>query len=111
MLQSRAIPCLLLKGRGLVKTVRFAKPSYLGDPINIARLFNDKEADELIILDIDATAERRRPRFEFLAELASECFMPVCYGGGIRSVDDVRDILSCGVEKVSINTAAVENPS
>jgi cyclase len=101
----------LLKGNGLVKTVRFARPSYLGDPINIARLFNDKEADELIILDIDATRERRRPRFDYIGALASECFMPVCYGGGITSVEDVRDVLSTGVEKVALNTAAVADPS
>jgi len=110
MLQTRAIPCLLLKGRGFVKTVQFKDPKYLGDPINIVRLFNDKEADELIVLDITATVERKPPQFDFLANLTSECFMPLCYGGGIRSLDDIRTLLSIGIEKVSINTAAVESP-
>ena len=110
MLQTRAIPCLLLKGRGFVKTVQFKDAKYLGDPINIVKLFNDKEADELIVLDITATVERRPPPFEFLANLTSECFMPLCYGGGIRSVDHIRTLLSIGIEKVSINTAALENP-
>jgi len=110
MLQTRAIPCLLLKGRGFVKTVQFKNPVYLGDPINIVRLFNDKEADELIVLDITAARERRPPPFDFLANLTSECFMPLCYGGGIRTVDDIRTLLSIGIEKVSINTAAVDDP-
>lgn len=110
MLQNRAIPCLLLKGRGLVKTVRFANPSYLGDPINIVKLFNDKEADELILLDITATIERRGPGFDYLGSLTSECFMPMCYGGGVRTVDDVRRVLATGVEKVAINTAAIDDP-
>lgn len=109
MLQARAIPCLLLKGKGFVKTVRFRNPVYLGDPINIVRLFNDKEADELIVLDITAASERRPPQFEFLANLTSECFMPLCYGGGVRSTDDIRRLLAIGIEKISINTAAIED--
>jgi cyclase len=111
MLQTRAIPCLLLKGQGFVKTVQFRNPKYVGDPINIVRLFNDKEADELIVLDISATVEQRPPQFEYLAQLAGECFMPLCYGGGIRSVEDARRLLSIGIEKVAINTAAVEDPA
>ncbi|MEP6506723.1 MAG: AglZ/HisF2 family acetamidino modification protein [Gemmatimonadales bacterium] len=107
MLQTRAIPCLLLKGRGFVKTTRFRNPKYLGDPINIVRLFNDKEADELIVLDIAATVEKKPPQFEFLANLTSECFMPLCYGGGVRTIEDIRTLLSIGIEKVAINTAAV----
>lgn len=111
MVQTRAIPCLLLKGQGFVKTVQFKNPKYVGDPINIVRLFNDKEADELIVLDIAATIERRPPQFEYLANLAGECFMPLCYGGGIRNVEDVKKLLSIGIEKVAINSAAVDDPT
>ncbi len=111
MLRTRVIPCLLLRNRGLVKTVRFKDPIYLGDPINIVKIFNDKEVDELMFLDITATAENREPEFRLISEIASECFMPICYGGGIRSLKDIRSILSLGVEKVSLNSHAVENPS
>lgn len=110
MLQKRAIPCLLLKGRGFVKTVRFRNPVYLGDPINIVRLFNDKEADELIVLDITATLERRPPQYDVIATLTSECFMPLCYGGGVRNIEDMRTLFSLGIEKVAINTMGVEDP-
>ena len=110
MRKVRVIPALLLKGRGLVKTRKFAKPDYLGDPINIVKIFNEKEIDELVLLDIDATVEGRVPQFELLEEVASECFMPLCYGGGIRNVEDVRRILGLGIEKVAINSYAVENP-
>ncbi len=110
MLAARLIPCLLLKGAGCVKTVRFRKPVYLGDPINIVRIFNDREVDELVVLDVDATPEGRGPRFELLADLASECFMPLCYGGGVRSREDVRRLFALGVEKVAINTQAVLDP-
>jgi cyclase len=102
---------LLLKNEGLVKTVKFKDPKYLGDPINIVRIFNDKEVDELIFLDILATAENRRPNFDLLGKITSECFMPLGYGGGIRDMDDVRQLLSIGVEKFVLNTSAVENPS
>ena len=110
MLKTRVIPCLLLKDWGLVKTVRFQNPSYVGDPINTVRIFNEKEVDELIFLDIRATIERRKPSFKILSEIASECFMPVAYGGGIRSIEDIRTILNFGIEKVAINTYAIENP-
>lgn len=110
MLRPRVIPCLLLRNRGLAKTVKFKDPTYLGDPINVVRIFNEKEVDELIFLDITATAENRKPPFKLIAEIASECFMPLGYGGGIRSLEDIREILSLGVEKVSINSYAVENP-
>jgi cyclase len=93
-----------------VKTVRFRKPRYLGDPINIARIFNDKEVDELILLDIQATPEGRGPRLETVASLASECFMPLCYGGGVRTLEQMRALYAAGVEKVAINTRAVEDP-
>jgi imidazole glycerol-phosphate synthase subunit HisF len=111
VIRPRVIPCLLLKNEGLVKTVKFKDPKYLGDPINIVRIFNDKEVDELIFLDILATVENRRPNFELLGKITSECFMPLGYGGGIRTLEDVKQLLSMGVEKIVLNTSAVENPS
>ena len=110
MIRPRVIPALLLKGQGLVKTVKFKDPKYLGDPINIVKIFNDKEVDELIFLDITATNEKRRPPFEMLGKITSECFMPLGYGGGICSMEDVKTLLSLGIEKVILNTIAVENP-
>lgn len=111
MIRPRVIPALLLKGQGLVKTVKFKDPKYLGDPINIVKIFNDKEVDELIFLDITATNEKRRPLFETLSKITSECFMPLGYGGGIRSLDDVKTLLNLGIEKVILNAIAVENPA
>lgn len=111
MLQTRVIPCLLLRGRGLVKGVNFKDHQYLGDPINAVRIFNEKEVDELIFLDIVATRENRIPDLEHISNIADECYMPFTVGGGINTVEHIRDILSAGAEKVSINTAAVENPS
>jgi cyclase len=111
MIRPRVIPCLLLKNEGLVKTVKFKDPKYLGDPINIVRIFNDKEVDELVFLDILATVENRRPNFDLLGKITSECFMPLGYGGGIRDMDDVKKLLAIGVEKFVLNTAAVENPA
>ena len=111
MIRPRVIPCLLIHHRGLVKTAKFKAPKYLGDPINIVRIFNDKEVDELIVLDITATREKRPPQFELLKGLASECFMPLAYGGGIGSMEDIRALLSIGIEKVILNTAAIKNPA
>jgi len=111
MIRPRVIPALLLKGKGLVKTVKFKDPKYLGDPINIVRIFNDKEVDELVLLDITATPENRGPQFELLKNITSEVFIPLAYGGGIRSMDDVRKLLSIGIEKLIMNTSAVENSS
>ena len=110
MIRPRVIPALLLKGQGLVKTVKFKSPKYLGDPINIVKIFNDKEVDELIFLDITATNEKRRPPFEMLSKITSECFMPLGYGGGIRELDEVKTLLSLGIEKIILNTSAVEKP-
>lgn len=110
MIRTRVIPCLLLRGSGLVKTVRFKKATYLGDPINIVRIFNDKEVDEIVFLDIDATRERRGPPMQLLAQIAGECFIPLCYGGGVRDVETMRELYALGVEKVALNTAAVEEP-
>ncbi len=111
MIRPRVIPCLLLRNGGLVKTVKFKDPKYLGDPINIVRIFNDKEVDELVFLDITATMENRPPAFELLSKITSECFMPLGYGGGIRSLEDVKKLLSIGIEKIVLNTSAVENPA
>jgi cyclase len=110
MLRTRVIPCLLLKGQGLVKTVKFKDPKYVGDPINAIKIFNDKEVDELMLLDITASVENRPPPFEIIRNVASECFMPLAYGGGIRSVEDIRRILAMGVEKVVLNNSAIVNP-
>lgn len=109
MLIPRVIPCLLLRGTGLVKTVRFAEPKYVGDIVNAVKIFNDKEVDEIIILDIEAHA-RRRINWELVTSTASEAFMPMCYGGGVTTVDEIRRLLKAGIEKVSINTAAHEDP-
>jgi cyclase len=111
LMRPRVIPVLLLRNRGLVKTVRFKNATYLGDPINVVKIFNDKEVDELLFLDIDATIEGRRPPFDYLGEIASECFMPLGYGGGVRNLEDVNTILSVGIEKVAVNSYAVENPN
>lgn len=111
MLTTRVIPCLLLRNQGLVKTVKFKEPRYVGDPINTVRIFNAKEVDELVFLDITATVEKRPPQFKLLAEIAGECFMPLGYGGGIRNIEDIREIFSVGMEKVIINSHAVENPA
>jgi cyclase len=104
---TRIIPCLLLRNRGLVKTVRFDRPVYVGDPMNAVRIFNDKEADELVFLDITASRAGRPPDFALVADIASECFMPFCYGGGIRSVEDARRLTQLGAEKIVLNTAAL----
>jgi len=110
MLMPRVMPCLLLKNGALVKTVKFRDPGYIGDPINAIRIYNEKEVDELIFLDISATIEKREPPYKVLSEIASECFMPVTYGGGVRDVETIRRILSLGIEKVAINSHAVDNP-
>jgi cyclase len=110
MIRPRVIPVLLLQGQGLVKTVKFKNPVYLGDPINIVRIFNDKEVDELVFLDITATNENRSPSFEMLASITGECFMPLGYGGGIKSMEDIRRLLSIGIEKIVLNNSAVEIP-
>jgi cyclase len=109
-MRRRVIPCLLLRGAGLVKTLRFKEPKYVGDPINAIRIFNEKEVDELVFLDIEASAKNQEPNYAMLRSITSECFMPLCYGGGVRSLDQVEKILKVGVEKVALNTALVELP-
>jgi imidazole glycerol-phosphate synthase subunit HisF len=109
MFRARVIPCLLLRGHGLVKTRRFKDPVYVGDPVNAVRIFSEKEVDELVVLDIDASREGREPNYELIAEIAGECFMPLAYGGGIRTLDQVRTLIRSGVEKVVVNSAALES--
>lgn len=110
MLSVRVMPCLLVKDRRLVKTVKFSHPSYVGDPINAIKIYNEKEVDELIVVDITATIESRPPSFHLIGEITNECFMPLCYGGGIKSLDDIKKIFSLGVEKAAINSYAADNP-
>lgn len=110
MLRTRVIPALLLKGRGLVKTFRFKDPKYVGDPINAVRIFNEKEVDELMLLDITASEEGRGPNFELITEIAEECFMPMAYGGGITTLEEIRRLLHLGVEKVVLNSSALTRP-
>lgn len=110
MLEVRVIPCLLLGNNGLVKTTKFRDPAYIGDPINAVRIFNDKEVDEIIFLDITRTPENGKPDFRMIEEISNECFIPFCYGGGIRDIETMKAIFKLGAEKISLNTAAFENP-
>jgi imidazole glycerol-phosphate synthase subunit HisF len=110
MLRPRVIPCLLVHQKGLVKTVKFKDPKYVGDPINAVRIFNEKQSDELMVVDIDATADNVEPNYQMIEKLASECRMPLCYGGGIKTVEQAQRIFSLGVEKVALSSAAIENP-
>lgn len=110
MLRPRIIPCLLVRNGGLVKTVRFGSQKYVGDPLNTVRIFNEKEVDELVVFDIDATVERREPDYRLIEHLAVESRMPLCYGGGVRSVEQIQRIVGLGVEKIAIATAATTNP-
>jgi len=107
MLKTRVIPVLLLHNKGLVKTVKFKSPKYIGDPINAIKIFNEKEVDELIFLDIDASKENREPDFKLIEDFASECFMPVCYGGGITSIEQIKKLFALGIEKVSLNISTL----
>lgn len=109
MYRARVIPCLLIRGNGLVKTRKFKDPVYIGDPVNAMRIFSEKEVDEIVVLDIDASREGREPNYELIEEMAGEAFMPMAYGGGIRTLDQVRRLIRCGIEKVVINTAATES--
>ncbi|MDP3003321.1 MAG: AglZ/HisF2 family acetamidino modification protein [Bacteroidales bacterium] len=111
MLYPRIIPCLLVKDKGLVKTINFKNPKYVGDPINAVRIFNEKEVDELMVIDINATSEKREPDYRMIEHLAAECRMPLAYGGGVTTSDQVQRIIQLGVEKVAISSAAIENPN
>jgi len=111
MLRPRIIPCLLVRNKGLVKTVHFKSPKYVGDPINAVRIFNEKQVDELMVLDIDASIEKRGPNFRMIENFAAECRMPLGYGGGITTIDEAKRIVDLGVEKVSLSAAAIANPN
>jgi len=101
----------LLQNEGVVKTLKFKKVNYIGDPINTVKIFNEKEVDEIIILDICSTKQKKEINYSFIKNIVSESFMPLCYGGGIRSIEQIKNILNCGIEKVSINSMAIENQS
>lgn len=109
MLKNRVIPCLLISQDGLVKTKKFKNPKYVGDPINAVKIFNEKEVDELIVLDIDASKFNHEPKYELITQLSSECFMPLTYGGGITNIDQAKTIFSLGVEKISLQTSTYKN--
>lgn len=111
MVHHRYIPCLLLRDGGLVKTEKFKKHKYIGDPINAVKIFNDKEVDELVFLDIDASKQSRGPNLELLRDLASECFMPFAYGGGISNINQIEELLKIGIEKIIINNAGLRSDS
>jgi cyclase len=110
MRRVRVIPVLLLKGGGLVKTVRFKQPKYVGDPVNAVKIFNEKEIDEIVILDIDASREKRGPNMQRIREIAGEAFIPLAYGGGISTIDQVKELFYIGVEKVVFNFQAIQHP-
>ena len=106
---NRIIPTLLIQDGGLVKTVKFKNPKYVGDPINAVKIFNEKEVDELILLDISATKENKEPNYKEIEDIVSEAFMPIGYGGGIHHLAQIEKLFKIGVEKVILNTAAFEN--
>jgi len=111
MLRPRITPCLLVHDGGLVKTVGFKDPKYVGDPINAVKIFNEKESDELVVLDIDATRKGVEPDYKLIQDLAAECRMPLAYGGGVRTPEQAKRIIELGVEKVCISSAAIEDPT
>lgn len=110
MLKIRVIPCLLLKNEGIVKSVNFKKTTYIGDPINAVKIFNDKEVDELLFIDIEATKQGREPNYELISRISCEAFMPFGYGGGITTVEQIKKLTRLGVEKVTLNACAQKNP-
>lgn len=107
MLSPRIIPCLLVKHQGLVKTINFKDPNYIGDPINAVKIFNEKEVDELVVLDVGASVENSEPNYKLIEKLAAECRMPLCYGGGVKTVEQVIKIIKLGVEKVALGSSAI----
>lgn len=109
MLRARITPCLLLRNGGLVKTINFRDEKYIGDPLNAVRVFNEKEVDELIVLDIGATTTESKPDFELIRKIAMECRMPLCYGGGVRTVEDAVKIINSGVEKIAFSSIVYED--
>jgi len=111
MIKPRVIPCLLMKDNGLVKTKQFTNPKYVGDPLNAVKIFNELEVDELIVLDIDASKKNLNPNNKLISKIAEECRMPLCYGGGVKSVDQIEKLVSLGVEKVALSSQAIKNPN
>lgn len=111
MLRPRIIPCLLVHEKGLVKSIKFTDYKYVGDPLNAVRIFNEKQVDELMVLDIDASKLGKEPDYNFIQKLASECTMPFCYGGGVTTVDQVKKIIGLGAEKVALSHAVIEKPN
>ena len=109
-MRTRVIPTLLLKNESLVKTVKFKNFNYIGDPCNTIRIFNELEVDELMLLDISASRESKEPNYSLLKDIASECFMPLAYGGAVCSVEQARKIFNIGFEKISLNSSAVKDP-
>lgn len=110
MLRPRIIPCLLVHESGLVKSVQFKNYKYIGDPINAVRIFNEKQSDELMLIDIDATVNKNEPNYKLIKKIASECRMPLCYGGGIKNVEQAQNIFSLGVEKIALSSILTETP-
>lgn len=110
MALKRIMPCLLFDGIGLIKTIKFKNPNYVGDPINAIKIYNDKGVDELILLDINASKQKRKPNFEKIAQMTSEAFMPFAYGGGVKTFDDFSKLYKSGVEKIIVNSLIYENP-
>lgn len=111
MLRTRVIPALLLDGQGLVKTIKFNKPIYIGDAINSVRIYNQMEVDELVLFDIKASKEKKGIQFDLIKQVVSECFMPICYGGGVKQLEDFQKLFHLGIEKVSVSSLIFENPS
>jgi cyclase len=111
MLRPRIIPSLLLHNKGLVKTLNFRSPKYVGDPINTVRIFNEKAVDELAIFDIDATVQNKEPDYLLIEKLANQSRMPLCYGGGVKTVDQAQKIFSLGIEKIALSSAVIQNPN
>ena len=110
MLRARVSPCLLIHNKGLVKTIKFNNAKYVGDPINAVKIFNEKEVDELIVLDIDATVQNKAPDYQLIKHLANESRMPLCYGGGVKSAQQAQEIIKLGVEKVAVSSEALRDP-
>jgi imidazole glycerol-phosphate synthase subunit HisF len=111
MLKHRVIPCLLLRNGGLVKTLKFSDAKYVGDPINAIRIFNDKEVDELMVLDITASKEKKEPNYALIEQFASECFMPLSYGGGIKNMEQAQRLFNSGIEKICLQTSVLDDLS
>ncbi|WP_158368232.1 AglZ/HisF2 family acetamidino modification protein [Candidatus Williamhamiltonella defendens] len=109
MHHARVIPCLLIQGNGLVKTKKFKDPVYIGDPVNTVKIFSDKEADEIIVLDIDSSKNGSEINYQLIEEMAGEAFMPMAYGGGVRTLSQIKQLIRLGIEKIVINTAAVKS--